>query len=78
MNKTTKTLAVAIILLAVVGLAFIVDSAINLLTNNNHDVAKCESVGGSWDGGCWYAGKLVDVDELLEDLYGDNDMEASK
>lgn len=78
MNKTTKALAVAIILLAVVGLAFIVDSAINLLTSNNHDVAKCESVGGSWDGGCWYAGKLVDVDELLEDLYGDNGMEASK
>lgn len=71
MNKTTKALAVVIILLAVVGLAFIVDSAINLLTSSNHDVAKCESVGGSWDGGCWYAGKRVNVDALLKDLYGE-------
>lgn len=70
-NKAATIGAVIIILLAAVGLSFIADSAIKLITgDNSHDVAKCESLGGSWDGGCWYAGKLVDVNALMEDLYG--------
>lgn len=78
MQKTKKSSkaatigAVIIILLAAVGLSFIADSAIKLLTgDNSHDVAQCESLGGSWDGGCWYAGKLVDVNALIKDLYGE-------
>lgn len=71
-NKAATVGAVIIILLAAVGLTFIVDSAIKLITgDNSHDVAQCESLGGSWDGGCWYAGKLVDVNALMEDLYGE-------
>lgn len=71
-SKAATIGAVIIILLAAVGLAFIADSAIKLITgDNSHDVAQCESLGGSWDGGCWYAGKLVDVNALMEDLYGE-------
>ena len=70
-NKAATVGAVIIILLAAVGLAFLADSATKLITDDNsHDVAQCESLGGSWDGGCWYAGKLVDVNALMEDLYG--------
>ena len=71
-SKAATVGAVIIILLAAVGSAFIADSAIKLITgDNSHDVAQCESLGGSWDGGCWYAGKLVDVNALMEDLYGE-------
>ena len=71
-SKAATVGAVIIILLAAVGLSFIADSAIRLIIgDNSHDVAQCESLGGSWDGGCWYAGKLVDVNALIEDLYGE-------
>lgn len=70
MSRSYKILAVIIMLLAAIGLSFLVDSAIQLIKDDNHEVAQCESLGGSWDGGCWYAGKLVDVNALMEDLYG--------
>ena len=66
-----KVMVVIIILLAVIGLAFLIDTAVQLIKDDSHKVAKCESVGGSWDGGCWYAGKRVNVDALLKDLYGE-------
>lgn len=74
MRKTSKGAtigAVVIIILAAIGLAFIVDSVISIIKGSSHEVAKCESLGGSWDGGCWYAGKPVNVDALMKDLYGE-------
>lgn len=70
MSRSYKILAVIIILLAAIGLSFLVDSAIQLIKDDSHEVAQCESLGGSWDGGCWYAGKLVDINKLMEDIYG--------
>lgn len=70
MSRSYKILAVIIMLLAVIGLSFLVDSAIQLIKDDSHEVAQCESLGGSWDGGCWYAGKLVDINALMEDIYG--------
>ena len=71
MSMGYKVLAVIVMLLAVIGLAFLADTAVQLIKGDSHEVAQCESLGGSWDGGCWYAGKRVNVDALLEDLYGE-------
>lgn len=51
MSRSYKILAVIITLLAVIGLSFLVDSAIQLIKDDSHEVAQCESLGGSWDGG---------------------------
>ena len=75
MSKTTKIAGAIVIILALIGLYLLADGVLSLITANNPTrqvQAQCQSLGGVYDGEqCWYAGKLVDVNALMEDLYGE-------
>ena len=74
MNKTTKIAGAIVIILALIGLYLLADGVLSLITSNNPSrqvQAQCQSLGGVYDGEqCWYAGKVTNIDDLMERLYG--------
>lgn len=74
MSKTTKIAGAIVIILALIGLYLLADGVITLITTNNQSrqvQAQCQSLGGVYDGeACWYAGKVTNIDDLMERLYG--------
>lgn len=75
MSKTTKIAGASIMILALIGLYLLADGVLSLITANNPSrqvQAQCQSLGGVYDGEqCWYAGKVTNIDDLVERLYGD-------
>lgn len=74
MIKTTKIAGAIVIILALIGLYLLADGVLSLITSNNPSrraQAQCQSLGGVYDGEqCWYAGKVTNIDDLMERLYG--------
>jgi len=74
MSKTTKIAGAIVMILALIGLYLLADSVLSLITANNPSrqvQAQCQSLGGVYDGDqCWYAGKVTNIDDLMERLYG--------
>ena len=75
MSTTTKIAGAIVIILALIGLYLLADGVLSLITANNPSrqvQAQCQSLGGVYDGEqCWYAGKVTNIDDLMERLYGD-------
>lgn len=75
MTKTTKIAGAIVIILALIGLYLLADGVLSLITANNPSrqvQAQCQSLGGVYDGEqCWYAGKVTNIDDLMERVYGD-------
>ena len=75
MTKTTKVAGAIVIILALIGLYLLADGVLSLITANNPTrqvQAQCQSLGGVYDSEqCWYAGKVTNIDDLMERLYGD-------
>lgn len=66
---------VAILALISLGLRLLVDGVTGLRATNNsirQTQAQCASLGGVYDGeACWYAGKVANIDDLMERVYGE-------
>ena len=75
MSTTTKVAGAIVIILALIGLYLLADGVLSIITANNPSrqvQAQCQSLGGVYDGEqCWYAGKVTNIDDLMERLYGD-------
>ena len=75
MNKTAKIACVVITILALIGLYLLADGVVELMTAKNQSrqvQAQCASLGGVYDGeACWYAGKVANIDDLMERVYGE-------
>ena len=75
MSTTTKIAGAIVMILALIGLYLLADGVLSLITANNPSrqvQAQCQSLGGVYDGEqCWYAGKVTNIDDLMERVYGD-------
>ena len=76
-SLATKIAGTVVIILALIGLYLLADGVLSLITANNpsrQTQAQCASLGGVYDGeACWYAGKITNIDDLMERLYGKPD-----
>lgn len=75
MSKTAKIAGAIVIILALIGLYLLVDCVLSLISHNNPSrqvQAQCQSLGGVYDDEqCWYAGKVTNIGDLMERLYGE-------
>lgn len=75
MSKTTKIAGAIVAILALIGLYLLADGVVELMTVKNPSrqaQAQCASLGGVYDGeACLYAGKVANIDDLMERVYGE-------